>query len=54
MDVKLRGNAEKRVSGELPTWSDEQIRQIVAFLESLSDPSFVTDPELSDPFLPKH
>ena len=53
MNLKLRGNAEKRASGELPTWTDTQIAEIVAFLESLSDPSFVTDPEISDPFAGK-
>jgi len=53
MDLKLRGNAQKRESGEFPTWTDAQIQQLVAFLESLSDPSYVTDPALSDPFAAK-
>jgi cytochrome c peroxidase len=53
MNLKLRGNAEKRASGELPVWTDTQIQQLVAFLESLSDPSFVSDSSLSDPLAPK-
>jgi len=31
-------------------WTDEQIFQLVAFLESLTDPTFLTNPDLSDPF----
>jgi cytochrome c peroxidase len=52
VDLKLRGNAEKRVSGELPVWTETQIQEIVAFLESLTDEEFLTDPAFSDPNTP--
>lgn len=52
MDSKLGGNARKRESGDLPTWTDDEIRQLVAFLKSLTDPEFLTREELSDPFAP--
>jgi cytochrome c peroxidase len=49
MDVKLRGNALAREAGTLPVWTETEISQIVAFLESLTDPSFMSRVELSEP-----
>jgi cytochrome c peroxidase len=49
MDVKLRGNALAREAATLPVWTETEISQFVAFLESLTDSSFLTRAELSDP-----
>jgi len=52
LNLKLRGNADKRMAGTLPVWTQEQVDQLVAFLEALTDPDFLTREELSDPFAP--
>jgi cytochrome c peroxidase len=48
-DGKLRGNALAREGGSLPVWTETEIRQLVAFLKSLTDDSFLARPSLSDP-----
>jgi hypothetical protein len=53
MQAETRVNAEKASKvarcGSLPVRTETEIRQFVAFLESLTDTEFAARPELSDP-----
>jgi cytochrome c peroxidase len=47
--VKSHPNVDNRVRGGLRFSSSEKA-SLVAFLKTLSDPKFITDPKFSDPF----